>query len=64
MLKVCGDSICRLLNIIFKICLCTGKFPSEWKKANIVPIHKKEDKQIVKNYRPVSFLPLCGEIFE
>ena len=39
MLKICGDSICRPLNIIFKTCLRTGKFPLEWKKANIVPIH-------------------------
>ena len=63
-LKICGDSICRPLNIIFKTCLLTGKFPLEWKKANIVPIHKKGDKQAVKNYRPVSLLPICGKIFE
>ena len=36
----------------------------EWKKANIVAIHKKGDKQAVKNYRPVSLLPICGKIFE
>ena len=30
MLKICGDSICRLLNIIFKTCLRTGIFPLEW----------------------------------
>ena len=41
MLKICGDSICRPLNIIFKTCLHTGKFPLEWKKGNIVPIIKK-----------------------
>ena len=40
------------------------KFPSEWKKGNVVPIHKKDDKQNVKNYRPVSLLPICGKIFE
>ena len=39
-------------------------FPSNWKKGNIVPIHKKGDKQILKNYRPVSLLPICGKIFE
>ena len=45
MLKIPGDSICRPLNIIlFKTCLRTGKFPLEWKKANIVPIHQKGDK--------------------
>ena len=63
MLILCGEAICRPLNIIFKTCLNTGKFPSEWKKGN-VPIHKKDDKQIVKNYRPVSLLPICGKMFE
>ena len=62
MLKTCGDSIWRPLNI--RVNLRTGKFPLEWKKANIVPIHKKGDKQAVKNYRPVSLLPICGKIFE
>ena len=32
--------------------------------TNVVPIHKKSDKQILKNYRPVSLLPICGKIFE
>ena len=64
MLKIRGDSICRPLSIIFKTCLRTGIFPLEWKKANIVPIHKKADKQTVLNYRPVSLLPICGKIFE
>ena len=36
----------------------------KWKKDNVVPIHKKDDKQNVKNYRPVSLLPICGKIFE
>ena len=59
-----NDLICRPLNIIFKICLRTGKFPLEWKKANTVPIHKKGDKRAVKNYCPVSLLLICGKIFE
>ena len=41
----------------------SGIYPCEWKKAN-VPIHKKGDKQTLKNYRPVSLLPICGKIFE
>ena len=36
----------------------------EWRKANIVAIHKKDDKQAVKNYRPFSLLPICYKIFE
>ena len=39
-------------------------FPSEWKRGNIVPIHKQSNKQYIKIYRPVSLLPSCGKIFE
>ena len=45
MLKICGDSICVLLEIIFKEALLAGVFLPEWKKGNIVPIQKKNDKR-------------------
>ena len=64
MLNICGVSICKSLEIIFRICLSYGKFPEEWKKPNVVPAFKKGDKQCVKNYRPVSLLPICSKIFE
>ena len=64
MLKICGSSIYKPLEVIFKQCIETGFFPSEWKKANIVPIHKKGDKQTLENYRLVSLLPICGKILE
>ena len=36
-----------------------------WKLANVTPIFKKGDKQLlIKNYRPVSLLPVCGKTFE
>ena len=34
------------------------------KLANVTPIFKNEDKHSVKNYRPISFLPICGKILE
>ena len=39
-------------------------FPNNWKKSNVAPIHKKDDKQFLQNYRPVSLLPIYGKIFE
>ena len=64
MLKICGNSIYKPLQLIFRSCIEHGKFPSEWKKANVVPIHKEGNKQTLENYRPVPLLPICGKIFE
>ena len=64
MLKICGDTISKPLELIFKQALITGTYLSHWKKGNIVPAHKKGDKQNIKNYRPVSLLPICGNVFE
>ena len=64
MIKICDTSICRPLKLIFQACLESGKFLNEWKKANVVPVHKKDYRQILKNYRPISLLPIAGKIFE
>ena len=50
--------------MISKQCNETDAFPSKWKAANIVPIRKKGDKQTLKNYRPLSRLPICGKVLE
>ena len=42
----------------------TGILPAEWKSANIVPIHKKEDKDLISNYRPISLTCLTSKIME
>ena len=35
-----------------------------WKKSNVIYVHKKNEKQLVKNYRSISLLPIFGNIFE
>ena len=64
MIKTCSESVTIPLKIIFEESLKKGIFPEIWKKANVVPIHKKEDKTLIKNYRPISLLPIFGKIFE
>ena len=64
MIKICGESILKPLELIFKSCLEIGKFPIEWKKANVVPVHQRNSKQLIENYRPISLLPVCGKILE
>ena len=64
MIKFCEESITIPLKIIFEESLKCGVFPEIWKKANVVPVHRKEDKTLVKNYRPISLLPIFSKIFE
>ena len=64
MITLCATSIAKPLPILFRNCFENQCFPKEWKKANTVPVHKKNDKQLIKNCRPVSLLPACSKIFE
>ncbi|KAL5252975.1 hypothetical protein ACHWQZ_G015666 [Mnemiopsis leidyi] len=48
----------------FNRCMQDGFFPCELKTGRISPIYKKEDEQLLENYRPVSTLPVFGKIFE
>ena len=64
MIKLCASSISKPLHLIFRNCLETESFPKEWKKANIIPVYKKSDKQLIINYRPVLLVPIWGKVFE
>ena len=41
-----------------------GTYSSDWIKGNGVSLNNKDNKHNIKNYRPVSLLPICGKIFE
>ena len=64
MIKLCGDDLAIPLKIIFDNILKKGIFPSQCKEANVTPIHKKNDKQILSNYRPFSLLPILSKVYE
>ena len=64
MIKTCNESLLKPLLILFKNSLKFSYYPDIWKKSNIIPAHKKNDKQLFNNYRPISLLPIFGKIFE
>ena len=64
MIKICDFTIVEPLCMIFEKCLEIGQYPSTWKKANIIPVHKKNSRQCKNNYRPISLLPVFGKLFE
>ena len=53
MLLLCDEYVC-----------IPSIYPDIWKLANVTPIFKKGDKQLITNYRPISLLPICGKILE
>ena len=57
------DNIALTLKLLFETKLKEKKFPDIWKLANVVPVHKKEEKKLLKNYRPISLLPIFSKIF-
>ena len=63
-LKNCASSLAKPLTALFNISYVTGCIPEDWKLASIVPIHKKDEKGSVENYRPVSLTSLTMKIFE
>ena len=64
MIRLCDDALVLPLRLIFTNILRTSNFPILWKLANVTPVFKKDDKQLIKNYRPISLLPLLSKIFE
>ena len=64
MIKICDKSLIKPLSFLFKTAVRSSHYPDIWKKSNIIPVHKKNDKQLVNNYRPISLLPVFGKIFE
>ena len=50
MIKLCSSSISKLLHLIFRNCLETESLLKQWKKANIILVHKKGDKQLITTY--------------
>ena len=64
LIKEAGPSIVKVLTRIFNKSLQLAKFPSLWKKANVLPIYKKAEDFITTNYRPVSLLSILAKKIE
>jgi len=63
-LKHCVNELSKPMNCIFNYSLMTAVFTDRYKYAIVLPIHKKGDKSIKSNYRPISLLLSCSKILE
>ena len=53
-LKECAAELSPSLTQLFNFSLTSGRLPSVWKTANVVPIHKSGERTLADNYRPIS----------
>ena len=54
----------QILALIFNYSIHLSKLPTEWKSANVVPIHKKGSQKLPSNYRPISLTCICCKLLE
>ena len=63
-LRECAEELAIPLDIICRLSVRSGVFPSIWKRTNIIPVYKKGSKKLPDNYRPVSLLAISSKILE
>ena len=63
MLLLCDNSVVLPPKIIFQNILVSSSYPDMWKLANVIPIFKKGDKQLIKYYRPIFLKKLSSTTF-
>ncbi|KAB0799383.1 hypothetical protein PPYR_07263 [Photinus pyralis] len=64
LLKKIITTIIKPVVHIINLSFSTGIFPSELKKATVVPLFKKGDPNTLGNYRPISLLSALSKVLE
>ena len=64
LVKATAHSISQPISHITNMSFQTGIFPTDLKKAKVIPIYKNKDKSTFCNYRPISLLPAFSKIIE
>ena len=64
LLKQCSLSLYRPLPYLFSLSLSQSYLPLEWRTHLIKPVFKSGDKNSLKNYRPISLLPVVSKVLE
>ncbi|KAI8502616.1 hypothetical protein Bbelb_193180 [Branchiostoma belcheri] len=63
-LKECCAELASPLSRLFQLCFAHGMFPSQWKCASVIPIHKRDSKSDPSMYRPISLLSNISKVME
>ena len=64
LIKTCHLQLCSVFHVLFQLCVELGGIPLQWKTAEIVPIPKKPNPVLRKDYRPIALTSLLMKSFE
>ena len=64
LLKNCAEFIAAPLAYLFNLSMRTGMLPEDWTTANVVPVFKRNKRNLVCNYRPISLTSLVVKTME
>ena len=62
MIKMCDKTLVYPSKLILKASIHEGVFPDRWKKANVVPINKKESKNFLETIDQLVFFQFLANI--
>ena len=63
MLKAGGEVVVEWLHRIMNRAWMSSMVPDDWRKALVVPVHRKGSKMQCKNYRGISLLSIPGKVY-
>jgi len=55
LLKLFSSELAPVLTMIFQTSLHQSHIPTNWKTANIIPVHKKGNHSVPNNYCPTVY---------
>ena len=63
-IKDCFPFILGPITETINCSIITNTFPTTWKTAEVIPIHKDRDHEEAANNRPLSLLPVVSKVCE
>ena len=63
-IKMAKTELTPAITHIINLSIQHSKFPTQFKKAKVVPLHKGGDLLSPKNFRPVAILPVLSKLLE
>ena len=62
--RIAAVKLIEPLTSLFELVYKDQKLPGQWLISKIIPIHKKGERNLIENYRPVANLCCVSKIFE